>query len=177
MSPLSSFPHYLYPPHHTLPFHHFTLPFLSSIPFTMKQLIRRLSRVADSSASSSSSSSSLLRSRSSCSGRSKPPPYRRSMSSVPPGHFPVYVGDEMERFVVNAEMLRHPVFVRLLRRSAQEYGYEQQGVIRIPCRVVVFEQLLEAVRFGEGVVDQVPNLVDLVWNGELADGHDEMRVI
>ncbi|KAK8272214.1 hypothetical protein V6Z12_D11G315000 [Gossypium hirsutum] len=35
----------------------------------------------------------------------------------------------MERFVVNAELLNHPVFVGLLNKSAQEYGYEQKGVL------------------------------------------------
>ncbi|MBA0777908.1 hypothetical protein Gotri_005857 [Gossypium trilobum] len=85
----------------------------------MKQLIRRLSRVADSS-----SQYRLLR------------------------HVPVYVGEEMERFVVNAELLNHPVFVGLLNKSAQEYGYEQKGVLRIPCHVLVFERVMEALRLG-----------------------------
>lgn len=55
----------------------------------------------------------------------------------------------MERFVVNADLLNHPVFIGLLNKSAQEYGYEQQGVLRIPCHVLVFERLLEALRLGE----------------------------
>ncbi|KAL5731458.1 Auxin-responsive protein saur71 [Ranunculus cassubicifolius] len=103
----------------------------------MKQLIRRLSRVADSS------HYSLLRSDSRCNKT------RRSVNNgVPQGHIPVYVGDEMERFVVSAEFLNHPIFVNLLKKSAQEYGYEQQGVLRIPCRVLVFRQVLDALQFG-----------------------------
>ncbi|KAI9112351.1 hypothetical protein K1719_016874 [Acacia pycnantha] len=54
----------------------------------MKQFIRRLARVADSSQSRDG------------------------------------LGDEMERFVVSAELLNHPIFVKLLNKSAQEYGYE-----------------------------------------------------
>lgn len=73
-------------------------------------------------------------------------PGRRS--SVPEGHVPVYVGEEMERFVVNAELLNHPVFIGLLNKSAQEYGYEQKGVLHIPCHVLVFERVLEALRIG-----------------------------
>ncbi|KAL2331065.1 hypothetical protein Fmac_018646 [Flemingia macrophylla] len=111
----------------------------------MKQLIRRFSRVADSS----SSSYALLRSDSSqrCRRAAK---VRRgaSASEVPEGHVPVYVGDEMERFVVCAELLNHPVFVKLLNDSAQEYGYEQPGVLRLPCRVLVFERVLHALRLG-----------------------------
>lgn len=105
----------------------------------MKKLIRRLSRVADSS------HYSLLRQESRLSRRSRTPKSR----GVPEGHIPVYVGDEMERFIVSAELLNHPIFINLLNKSAQEYGYEQQGVLRIPCHVIVFEQVLEALRLGE----------------------------
>lgn len=61
---------------------------------------------------------------------------------------PVYVGDEMERFTVSAELLNHPVFIWLLNKSAQEYGYEQKGVLRIPCHVLVFERVMESLRLG-----------------------------
>ncbi|KAI3774823.1 hypothetical protein L1987_49385 [Smallanthus sonchifolius] len=33
-----------------------------------------------------------------------------------------------------------PDFVNLLNKSAQEYGYEQKGVLRIPCHVILFER-------------------------------------
>ncbi|KAF5730829.1 auxin-induced protein 15A-like [Tripterygium wilfordii] len=109
----------------------------------MKQWIRRLARVADSSQCSLlRSNSQIVRSRASSArriGRTK---------SVPEGHVPVYVGDEMERFVVSAELLNHPVFVGLLNKSAQEYGYEQEGVLRIPCHVLVFERVMESLRLG-----------------------------
>ncbi|KAK1430884.1 hypothetical protein QVD17_13977 [Tagetes erecta] len=114
----------------------------------MKKLIRRFSRVADSS------HYSLLRSNSRISTR-KP---RRG--GVPEGHLPVYVGDEMERFIVSADVLNHPIFINLLNRSAQEYGYEQKGVLRIPCHVLLFERVLEAVRLGEEVAyDQLQILL------------------
>ncbi|KAI3408727.1 uncharacterized protein J3R85_020122 [Psidium guajava] len=123
----------------------------------MKSLIRRLSRVADSS------QYCLLRSESKAARRAP----RRAESvrvaarmrrpwravAVPEGHVPVYVGEEMERFVVSAEMLNHPVFIGLLNRSAQEYGYEQKGALRIPCHVVVFERVLESLRLGHDSQD------------------------
>ncbi|XP_050226147.1 auxin-responsive protein SAUR71-like [Mercurialis annua] len=119
----------------------------------MKQLIRRLSRVADSS------QYSLLRSDSQTARRCARSTTRRGDSfraarragggkPVPEGHLPVFVGDEMERFVVSAELLNHPVFIGLLNKSAQEYGYDQKGVLRIPCHVLVFERVMEAVRLG-----------------------------
>lgn len=122
----------------------------------MKQLIRRLSRVADSS----QSNYCLLRptdaqrpGRAHSFRAAAASKFRRSRSDgavpVPQGHVPVYVGDEMERFAVSAELLNHPVFVTLLEKSAQEYGYEQKGVLRIPCHVLVFERVLEAIRIGD----------------------------
>ncbi|XP_058744397.1 auxin-responsive protein SAUR71-like [Vicia villosa] len=100
----------------------------------MKQFIRKLSCISDS----------LLRS------NSTKPQRAESVHSdhVPEGHVPVYVGEEMQRFVLNAEILNHPVFMNLLNLSVQEYGYTHNGVLRIPCRVSVFEQVLEAVRLG-----------------------------
>ncbi|XP_039030096.1 auxin-responsive protein SAUR72-like [Hibiscus syriacus] len=116
----------------------------------MKQLIRRLSRVADTS-----SQYRLLRSDTSTPTR-RTESFRVAVSSskkpgrlsVPEGHVPVYVGEGMERFVVSAELLNHPVFVGLLNKSAQEYGYEQKGVLHIPCHVLVFERVMEALRLG-----------------------------
>ncbi|PWA44471.1 SAUR-like auxin-responsive protein family [Artemisia annua] len=115
----------------------------------MKKLIRRLSRVTDSSPyillhrdTRATTASTRFRN----SFRITKP---RCTSGVPEGHLPVYVGEEMERFVVRADLLNHPVFINLLNKSAQEYGYEQQGVLRIPCHVVVFERVLDALRAGK----------------------------
>lgn len=119
----------------------------------MKQLMRRFSRVADSSRYSqlgSTASSHVSRS-------------RRRAAAVPEGHIPVYVGDEMERFVVSAELLNHPVFVKLLNKSAQEYGYEHNnGALRIPCDVFVFERLLEALRL-QSHPSQLQDLLDYAF--------------
>ncbi|XVE52805.1 hypothetical protein DITRI_Ditri02bG0153600 [Diplodiscus trichospermus] len=119
----------------------------------MKQLIRRLSRVADASSQYSllRSDAATTRRRSTATPRAES--FRVSLKkparrSVPEGHVPVYVGEEMERFVVNAELLNHPVFIGLLNKSAQEYGYEQKGVLHIPCHVLVFERVMEALRLG-----------------------------
>ncbi|KAK0595486.1 hypothetical protein LWI29_007158 [Acer saccharum] len=130
----------------------------------MKTLISRISRVADSSsysllrsdasaAAAAAAAACAATSRSHRSGRrAKLASFmaRRSANSnaVPEGHVPVYVGEEMERFVVSAELLNHPVFVGLLNKSAQEYGYEQKGVLHIPCHVLVFERVMESLRLG-----------------------------
>ncbi|KAL2475892.1 Auxin-responsive protein SAUR72 [Abeliophyllum distichum] len=108
----------------------------------MKKLIRRLSRVTDSS------QYCLLRSETRAARARPTESFRKRSGGVPEGHLPVYVGEEMERFVVSAELLNHPIFVKLLNKSAQEYGYEQKGVLRIPCHVFLFERVLEALHAG-----------------------------
>ncbi|XP_042447460.1 auxin-responsive protein SAUR71-like [Zingiber officinale] len=95
------------------------------------RLIRRLSRVADSTSQDASPPAAKGRA-----GR------RKLRKPVPEGHVPMCVGEEMERFSVPAEVLGRPAFLELLRRSAQEYGYEQSGVLRIPCPVPLFARLL-----------------------------------
>ena len=122
----------------------------------MKKLIRRLSRVADSS------QYTLLRSstRPLSSNSFRSLKLRRS-NTVPVGHLPVYVGDEMERFIVSAELINHPIFIQLLNKSAQEYGYEQKGVLRIPCDVVDFEKVLRALKLGEISID-VQDLINSI---------------
>ncbi|KAK9072200.1 hypothetical protein SSX86_008632 [Deinandra increscens subsp. villosa] len=102
----------------------------------MNKLINRLSR---------SSRYSLLRSAA----------LGGSSATVPEGYLPLYVGDEMERFVVNADLLNHPLFINLLDKSAQEYGYQQKGVLRIPCHVIIFRRLMEALRVGEEASNDV----------------------
>ncbi|KAI4998744.1 auxin-responsive protein SAUR71-like [Hordeum vulgare subsp. vulgare] len=89
----------------------------------MRHLIRRLSRVGDDSSPPAS-----------------PSPKRRGgggggRAAVPEGHVPVHVGDgsEAERFLVRAELLGRPALAELLGRAAQEYGYDHQGPLRIPC--------------------------------------------
>ncbi|KAL7103214.1 hypothetical protein ACP275_08G166300 [Erythranthe tilingii] len=120
----------------------------------MKNLMRKISKVTDSS------QYCLLRSDSMAAARSgRAASFRKRSGGVPGGHLPVYVGEEMERFVVSAELLNHPIFVNLLDRSAQEYGYEQKGVLRIPCHVYIFERVLETLRAGGEARDLMELLV------------------
>ncbi|EPS60697.1 hypothetical protein M569_14106, partial [Genlisea aurea] len=108
----------------------------------MKNLIRKLSRVADSSQYRLFSVEKRAADR--------PDSLRKRTAGVPEGHLAVYVGEEMERFVISADLLNQPIFAELLSRSAAEYGYEQRGGLRIPCRVWTFERVLETLRLGRG---------------------------
>lgn len=71
-----------------------------------------------------------------------------SSSGVPRGCVPVRVcgGDgEDERFVVPVKALRHPSIAALLEDAAEEFGYNQEGVLRVPCGVHQFRDVLAAV--------------------------------
>ncbi|XP_058071294.1 auxin-responsive protein SAUR71-like [Magnolia sinica] len=117
----------------------------------MKKFIRRLARIVESS-----THYTPLRP-DSPTPRSPTKTRRNRIGSlvIPKGHLPVYVGEEMKRFVVHAELLNRPIFVELMKISAQEYGYDQKGVLKIPCRVSVFERILEALNGRDGLVDVI----------------------
>jgi hypothetical protein len=63
-------------------------------------------------------------------------------SDVPEGFLAVYVGQERQRFVINADYLKHQMFKVLLEKSAEEYGFGHQGGLPIACEVTYFEHLL-----------------------------------
>ncbi|KAI5668110.1 hypothetical protein M9H77_17963 [Catharanthus roseus] len=72
--------------------------------------------------------------------------WRSSSSSskrAPKGHFVVYVGNEMTRFVVPMSYLKHPLFQQLLDKAAEEYGFDNNtSRILLPCDQFNFQQLL-----------------------------------
>ncbi|XP_059429134.1 auxin-responsive protein SAUR50 [Corylus avellana] len=61
------------------------------------------------------------------------------------GHFAVDVvdgGDEPKRFVVPLTCLTHPTFLRLLEQAAEDYGFDHEGDLTIPCRPSKLERIL-----------------------------------
>ncbi|POO03885.1 Small auxin-up RNA [Trema orientale] len=70
-----------------------------------------------------------------------------SSASVPKGYLAVSVGEEQKRFVIPTEYLGRHVFHVLLREAEEEFGFEQTGVLRIPCPVSVFENVLKMVAY------------------------------
>jgi SAUR family protein len=65
--------------------------------------------------------------------------------AVPKGYFAVYVGAEARRFVVPTSYLRQPAFRELMERAAEEFGFDQAGGLRIPCREEDFEATVAAL--------------------------------
>ncbi|XP_004501217.1 auxin-responsive protein SAUR72-like [Cicer arietinum] len=68
-----------------------------------------------------------------------------SSNVVPKGYLAVCVGVDLNRFVIPTEYLGHQAFHILLRETEEEFGFEQTGVLRIPCEVSVFESILKMV--------------------------------
>ncbi|GAA0145601.1 hypothetical protein LIER_05762 [Lithospermum erythrorhizon] len=64
-------------------------------------------------------------------------------AAVPKGYLAVCVGRELKRFVIPMEYLAHQAFGVLLREAEEEFGFQQEGVLKIPCEVGVFERILK----------------------------------
>ncbi|KAE8724685.1 Auxin-induced protein 6B [Hibiscus syriacus] len=69
----------------------------------------------------------------------------RAPSDVPSGHVAVVVGVSMRRFIVRATYLNHPMFRNLLVQTEEEYGFNNDGPLTIPCDESFFEEILRVV--------------------------------
>ncbi|XP_010531081.1 PREDICTED: auxin-induced protein 15A [Tarenaya hassleriana] len=65
---------------------------------------------------------------------------------VPKGHFPVYVGESRSRYIVPIPWLAHPQFQTLLQLAEEEFGFDHDMVLTIPCEEVVFQSLISMFR-------------------------------
>lgn len=69
----------------------------------------------------------------------KPPP------DVPKGYLAVYVGPELRRFIIPTSYLTHPVFKILLEKAEEEFGYDHNGGLTLPCEIETFKYLLKCI--------------------------------
>ncbi|OMO65546.1 Auxin responsive SAUR protein [Corchorus olitorius] len=65
---------------------------------------------------------------------------------VPKGFVAVCVGKEEKRFIIPTQYLGHQVFGILLRKAEEEFGFQQEGVLKIPCEVSMFENILNLLQ-------------------------------
>ncbi|XP_028791069.1 auxin-responsive protein SAUR72-like [Neltuma alba] len=132
----------------------------------LQQILKKWKKVANASknnsfsvatsSSPSSSSSASNNSSSSSNGGSKGIKFlKRTLSftdisasneTVPKGFLAVSVGKELKRFIIPTEYLRHQAFEMLLREAEEEFGFQQEGVLKIPCQVSMFEEVLKVVQ-------------------------------
>lgn len=68
-----------------------------------------------------------------------------SSNAIPKGFLAVDVGEDMKRFVIPTSYLSHQAFSVLLREAEEEFGFQQEGVLRIPCEADVFQNILKVV--------------------------------
>ncbi|CAH9077735.1 unnamed protein product [Cuscuta europaea] len=64
---------------------------------------------------------------------------------VPKGHFAVYVGENRTRYIVPISFLGQPEFQILLQRAEEEFGFDHDMGLTIPCDEYVFESLTSAL--------------------------------
>ncbi|KAF1865295.1 hypothetical protein Lal_00004669 [Lupinus albus] len=60
---------------------------------------------------------------------------------VPKGHFVVYVGENRSRYIVPISFLSRPEFQTLLHQAEEEFGFDHERGLTIPCEEYVFESL------------------------------------
>lgn len=60
------------------------------------------------------------------------------------GYFPVItIGNaEPKKFMVELAYLSYPPFLKLLEAAEKEFGFEQQGVLAIPCEATALQNIL-----------------------------------
>ncbi|GAB2291179.1 hypothetical protein Dimus_025438 [Dionaea muscipula] len=75
----------------------------------------------------------------------------RRRRRAPKGHFVVYVGSEMARFVLPTSYLKDPSFQQLLHNAAEEYGFHFQDKIFLPCDQSTFLRLTSSLLFHKNI--------------------------
>lgn len=65
---------------------------------------------------------------------------------VPKGHFVVYVGENRSRYIVPISILSRPEFQTLLQRAEEEYGFDHDMGLTLPCDEELFESLTSMFR-------------------------------
>ncbi|GAA0174776.1 hypothetical protein Leryth_000724 [Lithospermum erythrorhizon] len=65
-------------------------------------------------------------------------------NDVKEGHFAVIAEDEYDskRLIVPLSCLAHPSFLILLEQAEEEYGFDHEGALTIPCRPSELERIL-----------------------------------
>ncbi|KAB5551942.1 hypothetical protein DKX38_009253 [Salix brachista] len=85
--------------------------------------------------------------------RSHQKPGSLTKKTPPAGYLAVYVGMQEKRFLIPTRFLNMPVFVGLLRKTEEEFGFKCNGALVLLCEVEFFEEVLrlldkDETRFG-----------------------------
>ncbi|KAF7837586.1 Indole-3-acetic acid-induced protein ARG7 [Senna tora] len=66
-------------------------------------------------------------------------------ADVPKGYLAVYVGCDLQRFIIPTAYLSHSIFKELLEKAEDEFGFEHSGALTIPCDIHTFKSLLTSM--------------------------------
>ncbi|KAL8472402.1 hypothetical protein ACS0TY_028938 [Phlomoides rotata] len=69
----------------------------------------------------------------------------KKKNGVPKGHFAVYVGENKSRYVIPITFLENPMFQRLLQRAEEEFGFNHDMGITLPCDEQDFCSLISMI--------------------------------
>ncbi|KAH0665829.1 hypothetical protein KY285_027035 [Solanum tuberosum] len=74
---------------------------------------------------------------------------KRELKDIPKGCLAITVGqgEEQQRFVIPVIYINHPLFMQLLKEAEEEYGFDHNGPINIPCHI-------EEFRHVQGIIDK-----------------------
>ncbi|XP_055823964.1 protein SMALL AUXIN UP-REGULATED RNA 51-like [Solanum dulcamara] len=83
---------------------------------------------------------------------------------TPSGSLAVYIGLERTRFVIPTRFLNLPVFISLLDKAEEEFGYQRTGGLVLPCEVEYFSEILRLLdrdedRFGFLNLDELVKMI------------------
>lgn len=62
------------------------------------------------------------------------------------GHFAVYVGENRSRYIIPISWLDHPEFRSLLERAEEEFGFNHDMGLTIPCDEVDFLSVMSVIQ-------------------------------
>ncbi|XP_010263292.1 PREDICTED: auxin-responsive protein SAUR71-like [Nelumbo nucifera] len=104
-----------------------------------------------------------------------------SARRIPSGFLAVYVGPERRRFLIPTRFLNLPIFISLLKKSEEEFGYQPHGGLVLPCEVGFFKRLLKVLekdeqRFRQMELDDFLNMFPDVGFETCKEGTDTCLV-
>ncbi|KAK4736296.1 hypothetical protein R3W88_010557 [Solanum pinnatisectum] len=87
-------------------------------------------------------------------------------NNVPKGCLAVLcVGKEEEkRFVIPMDYLAHQSFQVLLREAEEEFGFQQQGILKIPCQLSLFDKILKTIQSNKQPNDDTTSDDNIIHN-------------
>ncbi|XP_058079527.1 protein SMALL AUXIN UP-REGULATED RNA 54-like isoform X2 [Magnolia sinica] len=68
------------------------------------------------------------------------------LPDIPKGYLAVYVGPELRRFIIPTSYLSLPVFKVLLEKAEEEFGFDPNGALTLPCDIETFKYILQSTK-------------------------------